>query len=119
MEQLIEIIDEITKYGLLAKIEIEDKEKDLEKHLVKLYAAYFEVDYVFDEKEYEDFEIKELYPNLIVNVKTNFADFGWYHSILNIEEIFKEPEIGTGDATDDLSDIIYDLLEVKWRMENN
>lgn len=30
----------------------------------------------------------------------------------------KDAEIGMGDAVDDLSDIIYDLLEVKWRLEH-
>ena len=39
--------------------------------------------------------------------------------VLEIKQIRKEPEIGTGDAIDDLLDIIYDLLEIKWRKENN
>ncbi|THH36297.1 DUF5063 domain-containing protein [Neolewinella litorea] len=119
MEELIEIINEIIKYGLNPNIEIEDKEKDLEINLVKLYSKYFQIDYVFDENEYEDFNKKKIYPNVIESVKSNFKDFGWYHSILNLEEILKQPETGTGDAIDDLSDIIYDLLEIKWRSENN
>lgn len=119
MEQLIEIIDEIVKYGLKPNVNVEDKEKDLEMNLVKLYAKYFEVKYKFDDKEYADFDRKKVYPDVIENVKNNFEDFGWYHSILNLEEILKDPEVGTGDAIDDLSDIIYDLLEIKWRKENN
>jgi len=119
MEELIKIINEIVKYGLNPDIKIDDKEKDLEMNLVKLYSKYFQIKYEFDENKYEDFAKKRIYPSVIDNVKSNFKDFGWYHSILNLEEILKEPETGTGYAIDDISDIIYDLLEVKWRKENN
>ncbi len=119
MEELIKIINEIIKYGLNPNVEIEDKEKDLEMNLVKLYSKYFQINYESDENEYKVFDKKEFYPNVIENVKSNFKDFGCYHSILNLEEILKEPETGTGDAIDDLTDIIYDLLEIKWRKENN
>ena len=119
MKELIEIINEITKYGLHPNIEIEDKERDLEKNLVKLYSKYFEVNYTFDENEYDDFDKKKLFPNVIENVKSNFKDFGWYHVVLNGEEASKKPKNAIGDAVDDLSYIIYDLLEVKWRNENN
>lgn len=119
MEKLIKIINEIVKYGLNPNVDIEDKEKDLEMNLVKLYSKYFEIDNESDKTEYKDFDKKNIYPNVVENVKSNFKDFGWYHSILNLEEILKEPESGTGDAIDDLSDIIYDLLEIKWRKENN
>lgn len=119
MEELIRIINEIVKYGLNSNIEIENKEKDLEINLVQLYSKYFEINYESDDNEYEDFNKKKTYPNVIKNVKSNFKGFGWYHSILNLEEILNEPETGTGDAIDDLSDIIYDLLEIKWRKENN
>ena len=119
VEKLIEIINKIVKYGLNPNVEIEDKEKDLEMNLVKLYSKYFEINYKSDENENKDFDKKKAYPNVIENVKSNFKDFGWYHSILNLEKILKEPETGTGDAIDDLSDIIYDLLEIRWRKENN
>ncbi len=119
MEELIKIVNEIIKYGLTPNVEIEDKERNLEMNLVKLYSKYFEINYKLDDNDYEDFDKRRIYPNVIENVKSNFKDFGWYHSILNLEEILKEPETGTGDAIDDLSDIIYDLLEIKWRKENN
>lgn len=113
MEKLIQIIDEIIKYGLRPNIEMENKERDLEMNLIKLYSSYFEIHYKSDEKHYKDFNKKKMYPNIEEHVKSNFSDFGWYHSILNIEEILQDPETGTGDAIDDLSDIIYDLLEIK------
>jgi hypothetical protein len=119
LKELIEIINEIVKYGLNSDIEIKDKEKDLENSLVKLYSKYFSINYEFDNKKYTDFNKEKTYPNIIENVKNNFKDFGWYHSILNLEDILEEPKKGTGDAIDDLSDIIYDLLEIKWKNENN
>jgi hypothetical protein len=116
LEELIKIIDEIIKYGLKSNIEVEHKEKDLEKNLVKLYSKYFEINFEYDDKEYGDFD-KKKFSKVEENVRSNFNDFGWYHIILNVEKILEEPENATGDAIDDLSDIIYDLLQIKWRNE--
>lgn len=118
MENLIKIIDEITKYGLNSSIEIVDSEKDLEKNLVKLYAKYFEVENYDIEREYEKFDKTEL-PNIQENIRSNFPDFGWYHEVLNSHKIIEEAECATGDADDDLTDIIFDLLEIKWIKENS
>lgn len=118
MKEIIKIIDEITKYGLQTDLDIKDKEKDLEQNLVRLYSKYFDINYEFDEKDHPDFD-KKSFPEVIVNVRKNFPEFGFYHSILNSNEILKDAEIATGDAVDDLSDIIYDILEIKWRIENN
>jgi len=118
LEELIQIIDEIVKYGLDANVRVVNKRTDLEKNLVKLYSKYFEIQYEFDESDYGEFE-KSNFPEVIENVKSNFTDFGWYHVILNSEKVLEEPEVGTGDAIDDLSDIIYDLLEIKSRKETN
>jgi hypothetical protein len=118
MKELIEIINQVTKYGLSPKVEVENKEKNLEKNLIKLYSKYFEIDYEFDENQNDDFDIKAMFPDVIDNVKSNFIDFGWYNTVRNPENIYN-PENTIGDAIDDLSDIIYDLLEIKWRKENN
>lgn len=120
MKELIEIIDEITKYGLRTDLDIDigNKEKDLEQNLVLLYSKYFDINYKFDEKDHPDFD-KKSFPKVMANVRENFPEFGFYHSILNSTEILKDAETATGDAVDDLSDIIYDIIEVKWRIENN
>ena len=52
------------------------------------------------------------------NVESNFKDFGFYKMVLEINDMAND-EIGIGDAVDDLCDIIKNLLEVKWRIENN
>ncbi len=118
MDETIKIINEITKYGLNPNLEIKDKEVDLEKYLVRIYSKFFEIKYEYDDKDYQEFK-KESLPNIVENVKKNFPDFGFYHEVLNVQELNKDAENAIGDAIDDLSDIIFDLLEIKWRKENN
>ena len=99
-------------------LEHSDKEKDLEKYLVEFYVQYFYIKYVFDEKDYEDYEyvgqnkIRE-------NVISNFQSFGLYHNLSELNKIENEADLVVGDAVDDLTDIILDLLEIKWRAETN
>jgi hypothetical protein len=97
---------------------VADKENLLEQHLVKIYSLYFSVEYEFDETEYPGFDKSQL-PNIRKNVESNFKDFGFYATILDINDIDSSQNSVIGDAIDDLSDIIIDLLEVKWRIENN
>ncbi len=118
MNQTIKIIDEITKYGLTPFVNSQNKERDLEENLVKLYSKYFQIAYEFDERDYPDFK-KEQLPNIIENVSRNFPSYGLYHTVLNSDELNEAPENAVGDAIDDLADIIIDLLEIKWRFENN
>jgi hypothetical protein len=118
LKDLIHIIDKIAKYGLKTELDIENKEADLEQNLVELYSYSFKINYDFDDRDHSDFDETQ-FPNVIDNVRINFPDFGFYHSILNSNEILKDIDAATGDAIDDLSDIIYDILEIKWRIENN
>lgn len=118
MKTLIEIIDGVTQYGLGLVLEQEEKKRKLEEKLVQLYAIYFQIAFEFDKTEYPAFD-RSIYPKVPEHVKHNFPDFSFYKVILNPNEFSEEAEIGTGDAVDDLSDIIYDLLEIKWRYENN
>ncbi|MEQ9376494.1 MAG: hypothetical protein RIG68_15010 [Imperialibacter sp.] len=118
MTDLLETINEIAKYGLEPGLSVDGNEKDLEASLVRLYSKYFEIDYVFDNTDYPDFE-KGQFPDIITNIRANFPDFGPYHVVLNVDEVSQDPENSMGDALDDLADIIYDILEIKWRYENN
>ena len=118
MEKLKQTIDEIVKFGLVPNVEDENKKELLEKNLVKIYSFYFEAIYKFDEKDYKEFEI-EKYPNIRQNIESNFEDFGFYKMIVDINDFENKTENTLGDAVDDLMDIIQDLLEVKWRIENN
>lgn len=118
MTELIPTINEIVKYGLRPNLTVTDKEKLLERHLVKIYNLYFDIEYEFDEKEYPDFDKSKL-PDIRQNVRSNFKDFGFYKSILDINDIDNLKDNSISDTIDDLSDIIFDLLEIKWRTENN
>ena len=118
MTELIPTINEIVKYGLQPNLTVTDKEKLLERHLVKIYSLYFDIEYKFDETDFPDFDKVQLL-NIRQNVESNFKDFGFYKTILDIYDIDNLKDNAIGDAIDDLSDIIIDLLEIKWRIENN
>jgi len=118
MTKLIPTINEIVKYGLQPNLTVTDKEELLERNLVKIYDLYFDIKYVFDETDFPDFD-KSQYTNIRQNVKSNFKDYGLYKTNLNIKDINDLKDNVIGDAIDDLTDIIFDLLEIKWRIENN
>jgi hypothetical protein len=118
MTELIPTINEIVKYGLQTNLRVTDKEKLLERHLVKIYNLYFDIEYKFDETDFPDFDKSQL-PDIRQNVTSNFNDFGFYKTILDINDFDNLKDNAIGDAIDDLSDIIADLLEIKWRIENN
>ncbi len=118
MTELIPTINEIVKYGLEPNLTVTDKEKLLERHLVKIYDLYFDIEYKFDETDFPDVD-KSQFSNLRQNVESNFKDYGFYKTILDINNIDNLKDNTIGDAIDDLSDIIADILEIKWRIENN
>lgn len=118
MQELISIIDQITKYGLRQVEEIEHKKLDLERWLVALYLKSFARSSAFDEQKFKDFD-KSDYPQVAKNIRQNFPDLGWYHVILNSPKVMEKAELAMGDSEDDLVDIVYDLLEVRWRYIKN
>lgn len=118
MIELIPTINEIVKYGLEPNLATTDKEKKLEKNLVKIYQLYFDIKYKYDETDFPVFGKTE-YSDIRQNVTSNFKDFGFYKTILDIEDIDNTKNNALGDALDDITDIIIDLLEIKSRIENN
>ena len=93
-----------------------NKEKLLARNLGKIYNMYFKISYEFDETEFQDFD-KTIYSEVRKNVTRNFNDFGLYKTIVELDDLTKLMEVGIGDVIDDLSDIIIDLLEIKWRIK--
>ena len=119
-KQLIRTINQIVKFGLEQNIEISKDERNLvlEKSLISIYSLYFEIQYEYDNTHFEEYDdIK--YVNIRKNIESNFPDFGYYTIALDLMDINNKDNMAIGDAIDDLSDIILDLLEIKWRMENN
>ena len=118
MKELIPTINEIVKYGLQPNLTVTDKEKLLERHLVKIYDLYFGIEYKYDKTDFPDIDKSQL-PDIRQNVSSNFKNFGFYKTILDINDIDNLKDNAIGYAIDDLSNFITDLLEIKWRIENN
>jgi hypothetical protein len=119
-KQLIQTINQIAKFGLEQNIEISKDERNLllERSLISIYSLYFEIQYEYDNTDFEEYDdIK--YVNMRKNIESNFPDFGYYTIALDLMDINNKDNMAIGDAIDDLSDIILDLLQIKWRMENN
>jgi hypothetical protein len=98
-------------------VELADKTEILKKMLVEIYTEYLNTEYVLDTNDYDaepEFEYTEIRKHVI----SNFNDFGWYSQVLDLNEMQPNIEIAIGDAVDDLTDIIKDLLVVKWKMDN-
>ena len=117
MRELRKLIDNITEFGINPNVKLIDKTDVLKKLLVGIYLEFLNVEYEFDEADYDDepdFDYKEIRQN----VKSNFPDFDWYSIVLDSNKMEPNIETGCGDELDDLTDIIGDLLAVKWRMEN-
>ncbi|MEL0645360.1 DUF5063 domain-containing protein [Olleya sp. Ti.3.14] len=117
MSKLRELIDEITEFGINPKVELTAKTDVLKKLLVGIYSEFLKVEFEFDEKDYED-EPDLDFKKILENVKANFPDFGWYSSVLDSNKMEPNIKIGIGDELDDLADIIKDMMDVKWRLEN-
>jgi hypothetical protein len=118
MTELIPTINEIIKYGLQPNLTLIDKEKLLEKSLVKIYNLYFDIEFEFDKTDFPDFNKSE-YSDISKNVESNFKGFGLYKTVIDINNLENLQDNGVGCAVGDLTDIILDLLEVKWRIEMN
>ena len=117
MSELRKLIDQITEFGINPKVELTEKTDALKKLLIGIYSEFLKVKFEFDETDYEE-QLEFDYEEILENVKSNFSDFGYYSSILDSNKMEPNIEIGTGDELYDLTDIIKDLLNVKWRMEN-
>lgn len=117
MGKLLKLINRITEFGLNDDIQSYNKELEIQQLLVGLYSEYLNLDREFDDGDFEE-EPTFDYNQIKKNVQANFPDFGWYHSVWECHNVVSNAEVNTGDAIDDLTDIIKDMLAVKWRMEN-
>ena len=118
MSKLKKLIDRIIEFGTNEKLESENKTLEIQRLLVGIYAEYLKVETEFDETDYEE-PINLDYDGIRSIVTEHFPDFGWYHSVWESHKISKDADIVTEDSIDDLTDVIKDLIEVQWRLENN
>ena len=117
MNNIINLINRITEFGTNPNVESENKTDEIQKLLVGIYSEYLNLNAEFDDADFEE-EPNFDYNSIKKNVETNFPDFGWYHSVWECHQIIPDADLVTGDAIDDITDIIKDLLEVKWCFEN-
>jgi len=75
MTEPIATIDDIVKFGLQPNLSVPDRDKMLERSLIKIYSLYFDISYQFDNTDYPDFD-KSYLPNIRHNVETNFQNLG-------------------------------------------
>jgi len=118
LSKLKELIDRIVEFGTNEKLESENKTLEIQRLLVGIYAEYLKVETEFDETDYEE-PINLDYDGIRSIATEHFPDFGWYHSVWESHKISEDAELVTEDSIDDLTDIIKDLIEVQWRLENN
>ena len=117
MNRIKTLITQLTEFGINPNVDSNDKIQDLRILLIGIYLEYLNVKPEFDVSDYDESPDYD-YNEINQNVKSNFPDFDWYSMILDSNKLEPNIEIGCGDELDDLTDIIKDLLEVKWRMEN-
>ena len=95
----------------------DEKYQILEKHLVIIYSDGLNLSTKVEPSNEEPDPIE--YESLRNELQQNFQELGFYHTVLNIQEITEEPELATGDALDDLTDIVKDLKEVMSLTDDN
>lgn len=117
MTELIAAIDDVIKYGHQPNLKADDRDRQLEKNLVKIYSYYFDIAFEFDDRDYPEFDRQ--ISTIRQNVESNFPEFGYYKCVSDINDLEDLAKDHIGDAIDDLTDIIIDLWEIKWRIENN
>jgi len=118
LNHLLNIIDPIIQWGTTPKLTIENKELVLKKTLISLYQEYLSLEgnVTDDEEEYPEAPAFN-FEKISNTIRSNFPELGFYQTVLDPFHLEK-PDNGLGDANDDLSDIIKDLMEVQWRFQN-
>lgn len=124
MNELIKYINELSIFGLKTNLKLDNKNDVLKKLLVKIYSIYLNTEDVESVKEI-NVKLELSYQDIRKNVESNFPKFGYYIDVFDIHKIKYQkgedkPVIksGLGDTIDDLTDVVKDLLEIKWIFEN-
>lgn len=117
MSKVKDLVYRISEFGVNSNIESTNKTGDIQKLLVGLYYEYLNLKTDFDSCDFD--EAPEFdYAQIRKNVESNFPKLGWYYSVWESHEIIMVADVTTRDAIDDLSDIVKDMLEIKWQFEN-
>ncbi|WP_233702624.1 DUF5063 domain-containing protein [Hyunsoonleella flava] len=112
------IIEQLIEFGTKPMLNSNDNELKITELLVGLYSEYLKLDKSELDNETRDDVPEFEYEKVRKFVEINFPEYGWYHSLINSHKITESENLVTGDAIDDLTDIIKDMMEVKWTIEN-
>ena len=74
-------------------------------------------EFKFDEKEYPEPPETD-YSEIRAIIEKKFPELGFYCTVDSDVENIETSKVLTGDAVDDLADIVGDLIDVKWYFEN-
>ena len=118
MSELKKLIDRTIEFGTNEKLESQNKTREIQKLLVGIYAEYLKLETEFDATNYKE-PLNLNYDGIRSIVTEHFPCFGWYPYAWETHKLKENTELVTGDSIDDLTDIIKDLIEVQWRLENN
>ncbi|MDX2360811.1 MAG: DUF5063 domain-containing protein [Crocinitomicaceae bacterium] len=117
MIELKKVIDNLVEFGTIPNVDSSNKLNSLRLLLADLHSQFLHVSFEYDDKDYTDPPDNNS-DEIRSNVESNFPEFGFYHSVFESHIISKDADVVMGDAIDDLTDIIKDMLDVKWRLEN-
>ncbi|WP_299947156.1 DUF5063 domain-containing protein [uncultured Microbulbifer sp.] len=95
------------------KVDLGNLIEELDRLVVATYLPEFE----FDENEYPEPPDNE-HLNIRETISERFPDLGFYCTVDCEPESIGDTNVVTGDAIDDLADIIGDLMNVQWYLEN-
>ena len=113
-------IQELVKEFVVLVLERENELKDLSALIIaldKLACSLNDVSYEFDETDYPEVPEND-YQVIRKIVEKRFPTLGYYNTSRDVSEHLETSEIIIGDAVDDISDIVGDLLDVLWCFEN-
>ena len=75
------------------------------------------IPYEFDENDYPSAPHSE-HREIRSRVESKFPELGVYHSASYDEDLNSNETVVVGDAVDDITDIVGDLIEIEWYFEN-
>ena len=116
--ELLELIEGIVVYGVENQLNPAKSRVRLQKSLLQLYAFYVSADLGLDDEEGKEFD-RSAYAYVPENVKQNFPDFGYFKTFRDLHNLGDVQDVVVADAVEILTAIVYDMLETKWRIENN
>ncbi|MCG8336262.1 MAG: DUF5063 domain-containing protein [Proteobacteria bacterium] len=75
------------------------------------------INFEFDETEYPEAPDTD-FKLVREKVEKRFPNLGFYNTPVEVSDKISETELSVGDAIEDITDIVGDLLEVIWYFEN-